>query len=120
MGLARWDSSRGPTSGAAILFVPGILGQLAVPILSDLNAKRQRAQFRRALRFNLLVNGGSALAIAAAVAILSPLIMRWFGKGFRDGWPASSSSRSPVCLMPSAPYSATPSPARERCGRASC
>ncbi|NQT17526.1 MAG: hypothetical protein HQ582_32525 [Planctomycetes bacterium] len=69
----------------AILLVPGTLSTVALPILSSLSGNSDRAEYRRALKYNLLLNGGIALALAIPIALLSPLIMRAYGKDFQSG-----------------------------------
>lgn len=68
---------------AAVSFLPGILGQLALPILSSLRAERGR--YTKAILANLLVTAGSALAIALPLAIASPWIVRLYGAGYAHG-----------------------------------
>ena len=69
----------------AIGFLPGVLAQLALPILSNLNGERDMARYGRALRWNLILATAAAAAVAAPVALASPLIMRMYGHGFEQG-----------------------------------
>lgn len=69
----------------AILFLPGCLNAIALPMLSDYFGSEKLDHFRKALRYNIIINGGSALAAAAFISLASPFIMRSYGNGFIEG-----------------------------------
>ncbi len=69
----------------AILIVPGILSQIVLPLLSNLNGKKDQVSYRNTLKYNAIINGGIALAFALPIALLSPIIMRSYGIGFEEG-----------------------------------
>ena len=69
----------------AILFLPGSLNAIALPMLSDYFGADRKDHFRKALRYNLILNGGSALAAAFLITLASPFIMRSYGAGFAVG-----------------------------------
>jgi O-antigen/teichoic acid export membrane protein len=69
----------------AILFVPGMVAQIALPMLSSLNSLDDQVRYRKVLKWNVLINGGVALAISVPVLLLSPWIMASYGKGFEGG-----------------------------------
>jgi O-antigen/teichoic acid export membrane protein len=69
----------------AILVVPGVLSQIVLPLLSNLNGENKQAMYRKVLKYNALINGGIALAVAIPIALLSPVIMRSYGTGFEEG-----------------------------------
>jgi O-antigen/teichoic acid export membrane protein len=69
----------------AIAFVPGVLTQFALPVLSNLNGERDASLYGKALRWNLSLTSLAAIAVALPVALSAPLIMRLYGHGFQDG-----------------------------------
>jgi O-antigen/teichoic acid export membrane protein len=71
---------------AAIGFIPGVLGQFALPILSDLHGERDRVPYVQGLRWNLLVTATAAGVAALPVMMGARLIMRAYGPGFTQGW----------------------------------
>ena len=70
----------------AIAFIPGILAQFALPILSNLHGERDVSRYGRALRWNLILTTASAAAVAVPVALGATQIMRLYGSGFQQGW----------------------------------
>lgn len=72
---------------AAILFIPGMIGQIVLPILSNLNGLSDRAKYRKIIYYNVILNGGVSFAIALPIAILAPFIMRSYGAKFEQGAP---------------------------------
>lgn len=69
----------------AILFIPGVVGQIVLPMLSNLNGMDDQLRYKKVLKYNALITGGSALAVALPVALLAPWIMHSYGPGFEDG-----------------------------------
>lgn len=69
----------------AILFLPGCLNAIVLPMLSDFYGSDEHGHYRKALRYNIILNGGSALAAALVVTLASPYIMRSYGSGFVEG-----------------------------------
>jgi O-antigen/teichoic acid export membrane protein len=72
---------------AALLFLPGVLGQAAIPVLSDHISQRDHARARELLFQSLKINLAVILPIFVAGALLSPWIMGLYGADFRSGWP---------------------------------
>jgi len=70
-----------------ILFVPGMLAGLTLPVLSNLRAEGNVAQFKKMLVFNSLILFAAALAVAAPAAIFAKPAMGLYGLQFADGWP---------------------------------
>jgi O-antigen/teichoic acid export membrane protein len=70
---------------AAIIFIPGMVGQLALPMLSSLNSIKATGSYIKVLKLNLLLSGCAALIVAVPVALASPLIMKSYGAGFESG-----------------------------------
>ena len=69
----------------AIGFIPGVLAQFALPILSNLNGERDASRYGKALRWNLILTATAATAVALPVALGAPQIMRLYGRGFEQG-----------------------------------
>ncbi len=70
----------------AIGFIPGVLAQLALPLLSNLNGDRDAPRYGKALRWNLILTAVAATVVALPVALGAPQIMRLYGRGFQQGW----------------------------------
>jgi len=70
---------------AAILFLPGMVGTIALPMLSDFDSRKDQHGYMKALKYNALLNGTAAMIIAVPIAILSRWIMQLYGPGFREG-----------------------------------
>ncbi|HUT09665.1 MAG TPA: oligosaccharide flippase family protein [Thermoguttaceae bacterium] len=68
-----------------ILFIPEAVRRIVLPMLSSLGAKHDHAGYVRFLKFNAVLNGGIALALALPVVVLSPWIMASYGEGFQAG-----------------------------------
>lgn len=66
-----------------LLFVPGTMKQVTLPMLSETRAARDLRRFRRVLVANLGVNVGVAALGAIPVIIMSKWLMSWFGPEFR-------------------------------------
>ncbi len=71
----------------AILFLPSVLSQSALPILSNLLGGSDLLNYKRLLWRNLPLVSGLALAVAVPVAAASPWIMAAYGPEFSRGWP---------------------------------
>jgi len=71
---------------AAINFIPGVLAQFALPILSNLHGEGDLPGYARGLRWNLLLTAIGAGAAALPVVAGAPLIMSSYGAGFAQGW----------------------------------
>jgi len=70
----------------AIGFMPGVLAQFALPILSNLHGERDVSRYRKTLRWDLILTAAVATAVAVPVALGAPQIMRLYGRGFQQGW----------------------------------
>lgn len=70
----------------AILFLPGCIGSIALPMLSDFYGANERDKYRKALWYNVLLNGGTALVVFLGVSTFSKLIMRSYGVAFEAGY----------------------------------
>ena len=69
----------------AILFLPGLLAQVVLPLLSGLNGESRSRQYSQILRTNVLLNGCMAAIIVTPVVIFAPQIMSAYGANFEQG-----------------------------------
>lgn len=69
----------------AILFLPGAVAPIVLPVLSNLRGKGDRSRYQRVLLYNIWFNAGVTLAVALGISIAAPFIMASYGKGFRAG-----------------------------------
>lgn len=70
----------------AVLFIPGAVRRVTLPMLSGLKGQRDYHRFLKALWANIGLNGGVALIGAIPIMILSPWILSLYGRGFRQDW----------------------------------
>jgi O-antigen/teichoic acid export membrane protein len=68
-----------------VCFVPGVLSQLALPLLSNLRSERELLKYEKALRWTLIATSAIAVAAAALISLTATRIMQTYGKDFRDG-----------------------------------
>jgi O-antigen/teichoic acid export membrane protein len=69
-----------------VMFFPGAIVRVALPILSRLKAEGDRKRFLKGILANLTINGGVALLVGLPVIALSPWILGLYGPGFRQDW----------------------------------
>lgn len=69
----------------AILFIPGAVGQIILPMLSSLNGEADHDKYRKTIKYNALINCVVAFSAALPIAVLAPYIMKSYGPGFEDG-----------------------------------
>jgi len=67
-----------------ILFVPGAISQIVLPIMSSINDSKQ---FHRTLIGNLLMIGSVSASLAVIIWLMAPSIMPLYGKSFSDMGP---------------------------------
>lgn len=70
----------------AIGFIPGVLAQFVLPLLSNLNGERDASRYGKTLRWNLILTTMTATAVAVPIALAAPWIMQLYGRDFRKGW----------------------------------
>jgi O-antigen/teichoic acid export membrane protein len=71
----------------AVLFLPGILGQAVLPVLSEEHAQNENRRVGKVLGSSMAMSAAFAFPIVAVASLLSPLIMDAYGPAFRDSWP---------------------------------
>lgn len=69
----------------AILFIPGVVGQIVLPMLANLNAPDDQIRYKKVLKYNALINAGVSLVVALPVSLLATVIMKSYGPGFEEG-----------------------------------
>jgi O-antigen/teichoic acid export membrane protein len=69
-----------------VLFVPGAVGQVVLPMLSNLQATGERDRYVRALKLNGVLSLLVCLCAALPVIAGSEWIMRTYGPDFRGRW----------------------------------
>ncbi len=69
----------------AIGFIPGVLGQFALPLLANLNGEQDLHRYGKALRWNLILTAVASTAVALPIALGSFQIMRLYGRSFQNG-----------------------------------
>jgi len=69
----------------AILFIPGMVAQVALPLLSSLSAESADQQYRKVLGLNILLNAAIALAVVLPLVLFAHLVMSAYGPDFEQG-----------------------------------
>ncbi len=72
---------------AVLLFLPGLLGSVVLPVFSERLGQRQIKQSMRTLSLAIKTNALLVLPIVLLASIASPYIMNLYGEDFRSGWP---------------------------------
>ena len=70
-----------------LLFLPGLLGQVVLPVLSEHLGQKETNQSLKIMVFAIKANLIVVMPIVIVASILSPYIMNLYGEGFRHGWP---------------------------------
>jgi len=70
-----------------LLFMPSILGQVLLPVLSERLGQKDTKQSQKTMIFAIKANLLMILPFIILASIISPYIMNLYGKGFREGWP---------------------------------
>jgi len=69
----------------AILFIPSILGQVTLPLLTNLNAALMGNQYQKVLKLNLLLNFSITFLTILPLISIAHSIMSMYGSGFDEG-----------------------------------
>ena len=69
----------------AIMFLPALLGGVALPMLSNLRSEGEPRTYYKLLFLNVKLSVLASSAVAAPVALFASLIMASYGPGFREG-----------------------------------
>jgi len=68
---------------SAILFIPAVLSQIVLPLLSG--SAYNQDQFNRILKLNVAINFIISLLMAIGITLFSGIIMKAYGVGFTEG-----------------------------------
>lgn len=71
---------------AALLFLPGVLGQAALPVLSERLAENDLMRAAKVLKSYIQVNALVVGPLVVGGSLLSPWIMSAYGRGFEGAW----------------------------------
>lgn len=71
----------------AILFLPTVLGQVVLPLLSSQTAEASHDGQKKVVALAIKASAIAVIPITLLIACASPLIMSLYGPGFREGWP---------------------------------
>ena len=71
----------------AVSFLPGILSQVILPLLISQAAGAEAGGQKKIVALGIKANVIAVIPVALVISVLSPLIMSWYGSGFREGWP---------------------------------
>jgi O-antigen/teichoic acid export membrane protein len=70
----------------AILFLPGVVEAIILPVLANLRGEGDRLRYRKVLLYNIWFNAALTLAVAVIISLLAPFIMASYGSGFRSSY----------------------------------
>ncbi len=70
-----------------ILFLPGLLGSVVLPVLSERLGQKDIKQSMKTMVFAMKANLVIVLPLVLLGSIISPYIMSLYGEDFRSGWP---------------------------------
>ena len=70
-----------------LLFLPGILGGVVLPVLSEQMGQNNVEQSMETLVLAIKINLLFVIPLVLIASITSPYIMSLYGEGFADGWP---------------------------------
>lgn len=69
-----------------VMFAPQAVRRVTLPMLSGLRGERDHKRFMRALKANVVLNGGIAALGALPIILLSKWILSWYGVEFVQDW----------------------------------
>jgi len=70
-----------------VLFIPGSIGAIILPMLSNTLSEGSEKQYNKLLKLNLLVNCVIVTAIAGVIILLAPFILKLYGHTFTSYLP---------------------------------
>jgi len=70
-----------------LLFLPEMLGQVVLPVLSERIGQNKPKQSSKTMSLAIKVNAILVLPLVLLTSIASPYIMSLYGEGFKNGWP---------------------------------
>ena len=70
-----------------LLFLPSLLGQVLLPVLSEQLGETDTGQSKKTLMFAIKMNALVVFPLVLLASIAAPFIMNLYGKDFASGWP---------------------------------
>jgi O-antigen/teichoic acid export membrane protein len=70
----------------ALLFLPGVLGQVVLPALSERVGASDMANSAKVIRVSIVVNLATVLPLVLALSLASVWVMGLYGQSFKTGW----------------------------------
>lgn len=74
----QWD--------AILLFLPGLLGQVMLPVISERFGQNETKQVMKTMILSVKTNALLVIPFVFLVCFISPFIMGLYGDGFKSGW----------------------------------
>jgi O-antigen/teichoic acid export membrane protein len=71
---------------AAVLFLPGVIGQVLMPMLSERMNQQDNNAAAKMLKLSVAVSAAAVLPIVVGGSLFSPMIMGSYGEGFAGSW----------------------------------
>ena len=71
----------------AVSFLPGVLSQVILPLLLSQASVAGDNNQKKIVMLGIKANALAVIPVIISISCLSPLIMSWYGNGFREGWP---------------------------------
>ena len=71
----------------ALLFLPNLLGQVVLPVLSERLGQKDKSQSMQIMVLAIKVNFVLVFPFILFMSLISPYIMGLYGDGFQGGWP---------------------------------
>jgi O-antigen/teichoic acid export membrane protein len=71
----------------ALLLLPTLLGQVALPLLSERLGQQDTLKSARILAVCIKLSALAAVPLVLLGSLASPYIMAWYGRGFAASWP---------------------------------
>jgi O-antigen/teichoic acid export membrane protein len=72
---------------AMVMFLPGLLGQVVLPMLSESMGAGNDVRSRRILQLTVLTNAAVVVPLVLVASLASPWLMSLYGAGFNTAWP---------------------------------
>ncbi len=82
-GLGYWGAAHQLKNIVALL--PGLVSQVALPLLAFHSSGEEQAEFRQTLRSSVLISGVAVLPLGILLMLLSAPLLSLFGADFRGG-----------------------------------
>jgi O-antigen/teichoic acid export membrane protein len=72
---------------ALVMFLPGLLGQVVLPMLAESVGASDDVRSRRILQLTVLANAAVVVPLVLVASLASPWLMSLYGVGFEKAWP---------------------------------